>query len=194
MLISVTSALSVRLSVCVQVRKTLADIFHTRHIKVQILDLEHRRPQQSCWKRHSPIYKQGSSDWIVLQEEQRKSVCGWTSGRVGVGSPSAANRARKREREKESGGSHFTQVTAVVRRDQLGVKVLCFPLLLLIWREKFPPLLFTSPPYVWERLLSGNHGSPSDADVPAPFKSRGSASWPEWSRGAVMVPPLCQWS
>lgn len=51
---------SVRHGVCVPVMKTPGDVFHARHIKVQIFDPEYRlRPRQSCWKRHSPIYKQG---------------------------------------------------------------------------------------------------------------------------------------
>lgn len=73
-------------SVCVQVRKTWGDIFHTPHIKVQIFDLEYRRARQSCWKRHSPIYKQGLSDRDVLQREwSRARECGWVGRMDGWG-------------------------------------------------------------------------------------------------------------
>lgn len=108
--------LSVLHSVCVSVRKTGGDIFHTPHIKAQIFDLEYRRPRQSCWKRHSPIYKQGLSAWDVLQEgwsRARVCVCVWVDGWTGGGGESVSSE----QSWVESGGSHFTQVTAVVLRD-----------------------------------------------------------------------------
>lgn len=107
-----TTGASVVHGVCVQVRKTGGDVFHAPHIKVQIFDLEYRRLRQGCWKRHSPIYKQGLSDRDVLQEEWSGArECVWVDGwGWGVGHQPAESRA-------ESGGSHFTQVTAVVLRD-----------------------------------------------------------------------------
>lgn len=81
---------SVRHSVCVPVMKTPGDVFHAWHIKVQIFDPEYRlRPRQSCWKTHSPIYKQGVVWPRRLAERvkpsERVRVGGWTDGRVGVG-------------------------------------------------------------------------------------------------------------
>lgn len=135
-----TTRVNVVHSVCVPVRKTPGDIFHTLHIKVQIFDLEYRRPQQSCWKRHSPIYKQGLSETCCRRSEaERESVCGWVDGPVGVGSLSPASRAQQRAEEEEGECSHFTQVTAVVLRDKSTQGESFF-----FFFQASPPLLFIS--------------------------------------------------
>lgn len=154
--------LSVLHSVCVPVRKTGGDIFHTPHIKAQIFDLEYRRPRQSCWKRHSPIYKQGLSAWDVLQEGWSRArvcvcVCGWTDGRVGVGSPSAASRAEWRV------GAHISLRWPLLSLEihRLGVKVF-FVFFLKGELFVFPRLLFTAALGSYSRiwLASANHSSP----------------------------------
>lgn len=76
--------------------KTPGDVFHVRHIKVKTFDPEYSRPRQSCWKRHSPIYKQGAvwprrlAERVKPSERERdrkKERCVYVcvGGRVGVG-------------------------------------------------------------------------------------------------------------
>ena len=164
-----TTRLSVLHSVCVPVRKTGGDIFHTPHIKAQIFDLEYRRPRQSCWKRHSPIYKQGLSAWDVLQEgwsRARVCVCVCVGGRVGVGSPSAVSRAEWRV------GAHISLRWPLLSLEihRLRVKVFFFFFL----RENyfsFPHLLFTGALGSYSRiwLASVNHSSPRGCRCPTPF-------------------------
>lgn len=52
---------------------------YTSHQSKEIFDLKHWRPQQNCWRRHSPIYKHGLSDWdVLLKGWSRVEECGWT--------------------------------------------------------------------------------------------------------------------
>ena len=169
-----TTRRSVLHSVCVPVRKTGGDIFHTPHIKARIFDLEYRRPRQSCWKRHSPIYKQGLSAWDVLQEgwsRARECVCGCgcvcVGGRVGVGSPSAASRAEWRV------GAHISLRWPLLSLEmhQVGVKVFFFFCFFKGELFVFPRLLFTGALGSYSRiwLASANHSSPRGCRCPTPF-------------------------
>lgn len=52
---------------------------YTSHQSKEIFDLKHWWPQQNCWRRHSPIYKHGLSDWdVLLKGWSRVEECGWT--------------------------------------------------------------------------------------------------------------------
>lgn len=86
--------------------KLWESFFHTLHIKAQIFDLKHWQPQQNCWRRHSPIYKHGLSDWdVLLKGWSRVEECGWTGwGETSVSPVSKA----------DSASSRYIQVTAVV--------------------------------------------------------------------------------
>lgn len=171
--------LSKRTTQCLCSRKTPGDIFHIPHIKAQIFDLQYRRPRQSCWKRHSPIYKQGFY-WprrVAERVKQSERVC--VGGLVGVESPSPVSGAEQRV------GARITLRWPLLSLElfQVGVKVFLFLFLFCFLEFVSPP-----PSVEWNESRQLHK-----CQCPTPFKSL-APFWYEWRCGAVMVPLLCQWS
>lgn len=137
--------------------------FHTLHIKAQIFDLKYWQPQQNCWRRHSPIYKHGLSDWdVLLKGRSRVEECGWTGW--------WGNECVTDQSVKQTLVAHI-----MFRWLLLCAEIVQFIYVVLgvtLWQAFFECLAFMN-------------------QYRAPFK-KNAPFWHEWRCDAVMVPLLYQ--